>query len=87
MSWFNLLLFLLQRYGLYIDTLPPNEGLGRTSIIDQQALTRNKEAFKMRLREIGFFQDLSDAYITQTVAPRYTIHLEQQNGINSGRGK
>ncbi|HEY4037141.1 MAG TPA: hypothetical protein VGL94_24560 [Ktedonobacteraceae bacterium] len=83
----DLLLFLRQRYGLYIDTLPPNEGLGRTSIIDQQALTRNKEAFKMRLREIGFFQDLSDAYITQTVTPRYTIHLGRPNGIHSGRVK
>jgi len=45
-------------------------------VADYQALSRNKEAFKMRLREIGFFQDLSDAYVTQTVTPRYTITPE-----------
>jgi len=28
---------------------------------------------KDRLREIGFFRDLSDAYITQTITPRYAI--------------
>ena len=26
-----------------------------------------------RLREIGFYRDLSDAYVTQTVTPRYRI--------------
>ena len=26
-----------------------------------------------RLREIGFYSDLSDAYLTQTITPRYTI--------------
>ena len=30
-------------------------------------------AFISRLREIGFYSDLSDAYLTQTVTPRYTI--------------
>jgi hypothetical protein len=41
--------------------------------LDRQALRGNFEAFKTRLREIGFFQDLSDAWITQTVTPRYRI--------------
>ena len=36
-------------------------------------LRSNKEAFKDKLREIGFFQDLSDAYVTQHVSPRYQI--------------
>jgi hypothetical protein len=61
------------RYGLYIDQLPADDGVAQATIVDHNALRRNAEAFKMRLREIGFFQDLSDAYITQTVTPRYTI--------------
>ncbi|HLV97071.1 MAG TPA: hypothetical protein VKT82_00210 [Ktedonobacterales bacterium] len=69
----ELLLFLRERYGLYIDCLPLNEGFGKPSITDLQALRKNRESFKMRLREIGFFQDLSDAYVTQTATPRYTI--------------
>jgi len=70
----ELLQFLRERYGLYIDQLPPMDGFGEATIQDQQALRSNLETFKTRLREIGFFQDLSDAYITQTVTPRYTIN-------------
>ena len=69
----ELLTLLRERYGLYIDMLPAGDSFGNPTITDLQALQGNKEAFKMRLREIGFFQDLSDAYITQTVTPRYTI--------------
>lgn len=82
----DLLTFLRERYGLYIDTLPVGDGFGKPNIIDLQALQRNKEAFKMRLREIGFFQDLSDAYITQTVTPRYTI-MPSSPERNTLRGK
>jgi hypothetical protein len=71
----ELLEFLRERYGLYIDRLPPIDGFGEATIQDQQALRTNLETFKTRLREIGFFQDLSDAYITQTVTPRYTINI------------
>ncbi len=69
----DLLLFLRKRYGLYIDRLPSGEGFGDSSIEDREALRKNKEAFKNKLREIGFFQDLSDAYVTQFVTPRYRI--------------
>jgi hypothetical protein len=69
----ELLTFLRARYGLHIDRLPEGEGFERPSITDRQALRANGEALKTRLREIGFFQDLSDAYITQTVTARYTI--------------
>jgi hypothetical protein len=83
----DLLAFLRERYGLYIDCLPPGEGFEKPGIADYQALSRNKEAFKMRLREIGFFQDLSDAYVTQTVTPRYTITPEMAGRKNVlGRG-
>ncbi|HOA62130.1 MAG: hypothetical protein KA191_11975 [Verrucomicrobia bacterium] len=72
----RLLAFLRDRYGLYIDALPIGEGFGEPSIADREALRQNKAAFKNKLREIGFFQDLSDAYVTQHVTPRYRIGAE-----------
>ena len=69
----ELLAFLRERYGLYIDRLPPAEGFGPPSIDDRKALRANVQAFTARLREIGFYRDLSDAYVTQTVVPRYAI--------------
>jgi chromosome condensin MukBEF MukE localization factor len=53
--------------------LPEGEGFGPASIEDRQALRENVRSFVSRLREIGFFRDLSDAYVTQTVTPRYRI--------------
>lgn len=68
----ELLAFLRSRYGLHIDRLP--EGAqANSSILDRRALRLNLEAFKRRLREIGFYEDLSDAYVTQKVSPRYAI--------------
>lgn len=72
----DLLTFLRERYGLYIDQLPPGEGFGAPSIDDRKALRANVQAFTARLREIGFYRDLSDAHVTQTVVPRYTIPEE-----------
>lgn len=69
----RLLTIFKERYGLHVDTLPVGEGFEEPSIEDRQALRANKEAFKDKLREIGFFQDLSDAYVTQHVRPRYQI--------------
>lgn len=68
----ELLGFLRQRYGLFIDRLP-DTGEASGSILDRRALRLNVEAFKRRLREIGFYDDLSDAYVTQKVSPRYEI--------------
>ena len=65
--------FMRQRYGLHLDRLPAEEGFGEPTIQDREALRANKAAFKNKLREIGFFQDLSDAYITQHVTPRYQL--------------
>jgi hypothetical protein len=64
---------LRERYGIYVDRLPPNDGFGEASITDREALRENLAAFKTRLREVGFYRDLSDAYVTQTVTPRYPI--------------
>jgi len=68
----ELLDFLRNRYGLHIDRLPEGAQTN-TSILDRRALRLNLEAFKRRLREIGFYEDLSDAYVTQKVSPRYVI--------------
>jgi len=69
----DLLSFLRERYGIYIDQLPPGEGFSTPTIDERKALRNNVQAFTARLREIGFYRDLSDAYVTQTVVPRYTI--------------
>ena len=36
-------------------------------------------AFKDRLREIGFYDDLSDAYTAQTIRPRYELRGEEES--------
>lgn len=79
----ELLAFLRNRYGLHIDRLPES-GQSNSSILDRRALRLNLEAFKRRLREIGFYEDLSDAYVTQKVSPRYAI--EKNNGTEK-KGK
>jgi hypothetical protein len=61
------------RYGLHLDRLPEGDGFDETSIHDHAALGGNLEAFRMRLREFGFFRDLSDASVSQTVVPRYKV--------------
>lgn len=74
--------FLRERYGIYVDRLPEfDKEHYSDNILNRKAMRRNVEAFKNRLREIGFYEDLSDAYVTQKVYPRYTISIE--NGKNS----
>jgi hypothetical protein len=69
----ELLAFLRERYGIFIDQLPRGDGFASTSIDDRSALRDNVRAFTARLREVGFYRDLSDAYVTQTITPRYRI--------------
>lgn len=76
----ELLVFLFERYGICIDRVPASSQ--DSSILDKRALRLNLEAFKQRLREIGFYEDLSDAYITQKVTPRYQITRRAQNNSN-----
>jgi len=78
----DLISFLRKRYGIYIDRLPKDIESGG-SIMDRRALRLNVDAFKRRLREIGFYEDLSDAYVAQKVSPRYAI--ERNNGTEQGR--
>jgi len=67
------LAILRERYGLCVDRLPDGDGFGPAIVTDHAALRENRVAFVARLREIGFYSDLSDAYLTQTITPRYTI--------------
>ncbi len=64
----DLLLWMRQRYGL---TLMP-EWPGAT-IRDYEAFNGNLRILRRRLREIGFYTDLSDAYNARTIHPRYPI--------------
>lgn len=80
----ELLVFLRQRYGLYIDQLPPGDGFTTSSIADRQALRSNLQAFIARLQEVGFYRDLSDAYITQTITPRYQIAMDNSPVTQGG---
>ncbi len=69
--------FLRKRYGLYIDELPDIDGFAESpNIIEMKGLRDNMAAFKNRLRDIGFYKDLSDAYVTQNVVPRFTIEAD-----------
>ena len=71
------LAILKDRYGLYIDDFPPSGDLGHPGVADQAALRQNRAAFVARLREIGFYADLSDAYVTQTIMPRYRLGADR----------
>jgi hypothetical protein len=64
---------LRERYGLYVDQLPDTDGFAGADLDDQAALRANSAAFLNRLREIGYYQDMSDAYLTQTITPRYSM--------------
>ncbi len=83
----ELLIFLRERYGLYIDRLPSGDGFTAASISDRRTLRDNVTAFTGRLREVGFYQDLSDAYVTQTVTPRYRIGLDGATSAPSATGE
>lgn len=63
------------RYGLVIN------GLNEERFVDADlqthlAFKENMEAFKMKLRQIGFYNDLSDAYILQRIRPRYELNAQ-----------
>ncbi|MFF9113034.1 hypothetical protein [Streptomyces sp. NPDC014805] len=64
------------RYGLHIDRLPDGDGFASHGFEEQAALRANAEAFTARMREIGFYNDLSDAYLTQVITPRFAISTD-----------
>lgn len=61
-----------ERYGLIINGL--NEQRFHNADLNTiEAFKENVEAFKNKLRQIGFYNDLSDAFILQKIRPRYEI--------------
>jgi len=60
--------WLRERYGLVILPNQPGATIGAL-----KASNDNQKNLTKRLREIGFYTDLSDAYNTQTIRPRYPI--------------
>jgi hypothetical protein len=64
--------WLRDRYGILIDTI----GEQNDSPEVARALEDNYGALKDRLRQLGFFTDLSDASISQVIKPRFPIAAE-----------
>lgn len=61
------------RYGFVIAPATAAEGRRPVTLDEHRAFRENVRAVKDRLREIGFYDDLSDAYNAQTVRPRYHL--------------
>jgi hypothetical protein len=75
----DLLRWIEGRYGFVIG--PSVLGGRRPVTLDEhRAFRENVRALKDRLREIGFYDDLSDAYNAQTVRPRYVL---ERSGVMS----
>lgn len=68
----DLLTWLRRRYGIAIGAAQVRDKTA-LSPADLRALRENEERFKDRLREIGFYTDMSDAYNAQRVTPRYQV--------------
>ena len=69
--------WLKNRYGIYINEWP--EGSDSPEIA--KALNNNYEALKIRLRQLGFYTDLSDATNSQVIKPRFKIEPETNKSI------
>lgn len=68
----ELIEFLRSRYGLIINGLHEKR-FETADITVIHAFRDNMEAFKRKLRQIGFYNDLSDAFILQKIRPRYKV--------------
>lgn len=72
LSLADLTLALRSRYGLIINGIEEPRFAG-AGIDVYAAFAENAEALKNRLRQIGFYTDLSDACILQRIRPRYKL--------------
>ena len=61
------------RYGFIVGTPSLGEGRRPVTLDEHRAYRENVRSLKDRLREIGFYDDLSDAYNAQTIRPRYRL--------------
>ena len=66
---------LRDRYGILID----GTGENNDSPDIARALEVNYTALKDRLRQLGFFTDLSDASISQVIKPRFPIAMDSEH--------
>lgn len=64
---------LRDRYGLIIDGTKEDR-FKDADITTHLAFRENVEALKNKLRQIGFYTDLSDASILQKIRPRYNVN-------------
>jgi hypothetical protein len=64
------------RYGFVVASATTPGGRQPVTPDEHRAFRENVRALKDRLREIGFYDDLSDAYNAQTVRPRYQLRRE-----------
>lgn len=71
----ELVMNIRERYGLVINGLS-EERFSDADLQTHLAFKENMEAFKMKLRQIGFYSDLSDAYILQRIRPRYELNAK-----------
>ncbi len=69
LTWFN------ARYGMIINGVEHSR-FNSTDVTVHRAFRENVNNLKRRLREIGFFNVLSDAYIMQRIRPRFDIEQE-----------
>ena len=60
------------RYGLIINGIAEPR-FADADVMVNDAFKANTAAFKDKLRQIGFYTDLSDACILQKIRPRYNI--------------
>jgi hypothetical protein len=67
------------RYGFVVTSPTFPEARRPVTVEEHRAFRENLRALKDRLREIGFYDDLSDAYNAQTIRPRYRLDSEGGN--------
>lgn len=60
------------RYGLIINGVNEKRFVN-ADVEMNEAFRKNVEAFKDKLRQIGFYTDMSDACILQKIRPRYKM--------------
>lgn len=65
-----------ERYGLIISGTSEDR-FKNPDLNTNLAFKENVEAFKHKLREIGFYNDLSDAYILQKIRSRYKLNTSE----------
>lgn len=61
------------RYGLIINGIGDSR-FKNADVETCSAFKENMDAFKNKLRQIGFYTDLSDAYLLQKIRPRYNFN-------------